>query len=207
MKAIVFDFDGTLYSCENPLKKIIDQRTVEFLHNNSVKDIESLEQRIPNILEALDYLSLEREKYIEFVYDDLKYNNCLKEDRILNGLLTQIFCPKIVVSLSPKKHLMAAMAQLNILSFFDEIVSMCDILQSVNKKSVYLSILKKNGWNAKNVMCVGDSYEIDLMPAKQLGMTVFLCSGRAVDDKNVKSFNDIKVCLAYILDSQSNNLK
>ena len=207
MRAIIFDFDGTLYSYKNPLKNLIDQRTDEFLHDHGIEDIESLEQRIPNILEALDDLSLDRKEYINFVYDELKYDNCLKEDRILNELLMQVSCPKIVVSLSPKKHLLAAMEQLNILPFFNEVISICDIPQSVSKKSVYTSILEKNDWAAKDVLCIGDSYEVDLIPARQLGITEFLCSSRATDDNHVRSFNDIKACLTYILDFQSNNLR
>ena len=199
MRAIIFDFDGTLYSSENPLKDLIDQRTNEFLHNHGIEDIVSLEQRIPNVLEALDYFSLDRKEYNNFVYDELKYDNYLKEDCILNKLLMQVSCPKSVVSLSPKKHLMAAMEHLNILSFFNEVISICDIPQLVSKKNIYSSILEKNDRDAKNIVCIGDSYEIDLFPARQLGMTVFLCSNRTRGDNSIKSFNNIKSCLTSLL--------
>ena len=202
MKAIIFDCDGTLYCKNNLLLNLIDKRTDDFLYRHTVEDTKMLEKSIPNILEALNCLSLKRDEFISFVYDGLKYEKYLNDDQELKKLLIQIAYSKFVVSLSPRKHLNLVMKQLDIISLFTEVFSICDTTHLTEKKNIYISILEQYKLKAKDVICVGDSYDVDLIQAQQLGMTAFLINQGLDhhDDKGgIKIFNDIKICLKYII--------
>lgn len=201
MKAVIFDFDATLYKYGAPITELIEKRTDSFLLKHGVEDTKEFERNVPNILEALDVLGIDRSQYVADIFEDVRYEEYFREDTQLVKWLGKMSCLKIIVSLSPQKHIVSALEEMKVRSCFNEIISVCDLPHIHNKLNIYQSVLKANQWEPKDVICIGDSYQLDLVPALELGIEVILIHPkRRYRDKHleIQSFPDIKTCLCSL---------
>src|SRR3989338_1135499 len=77
------------------------------------------------------------------------------------------------------------------------------IIVSEEKKTAYASLLQENGYKSSEVLVCGDKYELDLVPAKELGLTtIYFIWGRAKNNKNKVitdyTINDLKEILKIV---------
>ncbi len=203
LDAIIFDLDGTLYSQNHDIKKEIDEKTKAFLSRYNITNPEKLERRFPSVFDALSFLSISRKEFVSSVYNDLTYTY-LESNQELRQLITDIPCNKYIVSLSPNMHINKVLRAMKLSMHFKEVFSICDNLHENNKKNTYSYIITKiEKTIPDNVLCIGDSIIIDLLPAHQIGVKTFLIHNdfSIQNEFCTKQFKDINICLKYIYEN------
>lgn len=187
IKVCVFDLDGTLYNVENKITKVIDEKIKNFLLEEtkmSETEFKILEKNKPDIIEALEYLKLSKKKYYKFVYDNIDYNKYFLKDLKLLNSLKSLKCKKIVCSNSPKKHIKKVLQLIGIKRQFNKVYSMQEV---INKKECYKKILKRYNITNKEMIVIGNDYNVDIKPANELKIKTIL-----IDKKEMNCIEAIK---------------
>lgn len=198
IKLMIFDFDGTLYDRNNSITEMIDIKTAQFLTMYLDEEIVQLEARMPNILQVLNIFKLDKNLYENFVFGKLDYSHYFKKDIRLQKLLSKIKCKKIVVSLSPIEYLKNAITEMNIDGFIDDIVSLYSMGEIYKKEEVVLRYLEQFGLNSEEVLCIGDSWNNDLLGVYKMGIEVMkIGKDASLIKSNIKCFANIYDCIEY----------
>ena len=79
---IIFDLDGTLYPRNNKFFSFLEIKTQNYMMkmkpNLTLEKFEKMEKNIPNLLDALKYLKLDKNKFYRDVYEDINYKKFFK---------------------------------------------------------------------------------------------------------------------------------
>lgn len=200
IKVIVFDFDGTLYNgwvwdgwsdyIENFLNKFFksEKEKNEFLKNfvqgyeylDERAICEGLIQKFGTSKPMLDYLENE---FYPYKANNLKF---ISQDFLKNLAKTHHL---YIVSNTPDKSVKIHLKNNGIdPSIFESVIyNACDKL-GASKDLKFGEIMKKENVLPGEVLVVGDSYELDILPAKKLNMQTLLV--RTLDDIYNFDFNN-----------------
>lgn len=195
---IISDLDGTVYSTDNPLTSYIDENVEKFLLANSKIDkskLDELEKKYPNVLDALKILGISRDLFYSSIYDQLEYYQYINEDPVLREILEDSIFSISIVSLSPLTHIEKIIDRMKIKPFIRNIYSL-EKENYNNKEIIYQKIIKELNVSAQDVWVVGDNYDIDIVPAINLGCKPALIKKYSVN--GVKSFTNLVAFLSYL---------
>lgn len=197
---IISDLDGTLYPKTCSLTKQIDILANNFLIKHSglsTDEIEKLEIKYPNILDALDHLNLSRDLYYKNVHGKLLYDDLLPANEI-KELLSKSEIQLFIVSLAPKFHIDKVLSILGLSEFIKKSFSIPSELFS--KKGIcYKNIIDEYDLSVNNTWVTGDNYLLDIEPALFIKLKTALISENKI--KNVKTFPNF---LTFLKDETKN---
>ena len=182
---IIFDLDGTLYSKDNAFFKFLEIKTQKYMMrmtpNLTNKQFKKMEEKIPNLLQALEYLKLDKNKFYEDVYGDIEYETFFKEDKKLKNILSGMNTTNFIVTMSGNKEINAISKLLGIEKYIEKGYSP-ELLDISSKGEIYEKILVEYDINPKDCFVIGDDFKIDIEPAIAIGMNTVYISNKK--DKN-----------------------
>lgn len=201
IKAIIFDLEDTLvkresyraildramyqliaekegYTC-NKAKEIFTER--RDLYPTTTRTVESFGIEKSEFHETLD--SIELEHQVQLINGATSILKQLKKKTYKLGLLTNVPY-KLTINILTSGGLTS--------DIFDGIVSGSDIINTKPSKKPFLKILKLLKTKSQNALMVGDREEVDLIPAKEVGMiTVLFGQNPGFADYNIKDIYEI----------------
>ena len=211
-KILIFDFDGVFYSGEHKFDKVkecLDDNKRKFLPNLTDEEYETLVDENPQWLDAetgnkiVELLYKLKNKYKNFnistqAFIDWQnksvYPIVIDENQIVDCKFMSNLCEKYsvyIVSNSSQNHIKYYMKKFGVKdNLFKEIISNNFEESGGNKGYYYLQIMEKEKVNPENIYVFGDVIKTDLIPAKELGMNVFLI-------QNTNHINDIVNSVIY----------
>lgn len=170
---IIFDLDGTLYPRNNKFFSFLEIKTQNYMMkmkpNLTLEKFEKMEKSIPNLLDALRYLELDKNKFYKDVYEDINYEDFFKEDKKLKNMLENINTINLIVTMSANRQVEEISRLLGIDKYIERGYSP-EQLDINSKEEIYIKILKEYCISPKNCFVIGDDYEIDIEPAIRLGI-------------------------------------
>jgi len=194
IKGVLFDFDGVLVPIDAELKRKIREEIVKEscarLPLTRQQAIAHLDQALTRSTHMDPYLKLQdaalqlgsfrRDEINELFHRISRERKIKLEDTIIDMLR----CLKVnglvlgIVTLSSKERIEGILQNIGIKEYFDSVDSASkEFLKAPHsdwKKSAYHRFLDKYKFQASEVLCVGDTPDIDLLPAKSLGMETVL---------------------------------
>lgn len=204
LKIVLFDLDGTLYKSAEIYQKFAEAAYHTYAlikHTTIEKAKEVLETKrdemkkergyaVPYTLALLAFnIPIEKwhKENIKFfdagVYlsEDKKLQNFLKElkNRYKLGVLTN----------NNKIQTERILKKLKIQEFFDFIFTYESFKLIKPDLEIFKKIINKIGVKPDECLMVGDRYDVDLVPAKEVGMQIFEVKGPE-DIENLKNFLD-----------------
>lgn len=184
IKKIIFDLDGTLYDKNNKLFEIMSDLIFKFIkeqfnlnEEETKKFLKELKEKYPAYTEGFKSVNISLENYHNHIFNKINPNEYLAEDPELNCFLAGLNLPKEIVTIASKSYAEKVLTALGIRDLFDKIYTGEEF--GWNKKQMYLLILKKERYYPQEYLVVGDDEEVDLKPAKELGMNTKLINSRA----------------------------
>lgn len=190
--AVIFDLDGTLYENKELLKKQVEVAVNILAAYNkwgyeeaylSYVDLRNSMAGKLGYIPSTTAVIIEHDiplrvflKSASEAYDAELY---LERDKTLHDVLLSLSksCLLAVVSNNNKKQLSKILEKLGIYSLFSLMLSLDDTGLIKPNPDLYKIVCDRLSVNPKNCLVVGDRWDIDLAPAKTLGMEVYLVSG------------------------------
>jgi FMN phosphatase YigB (HAD superfamily) len=194
IRGILFDFDGVLVPINVELKRrlreeIIRKHCVQFSLTRK-QAIASFDQALSESTYDEPYLKLQdvaiqlgsfTRKEINELFNQISKERKPKLKNTLVNMLRRLRERELVlgiVSLSIKERIEHVLQNIGVREYFDFVESaskkFLEAPRSEWKKTAYQNFLDKYKFQAVEVLCVGDSPSIDLLPAKALGIETIL---------------------------------
>lgn len=193
----IFDLDGTLYNVDNKITKLIDKRIEKFIKKEkkfSDLEFEEFEKKVPDLLEALKILKINKDTFYKEVYKNINYKKYFNENGKLKNEIKLLNGKKIVCSNSCEKHVKGVLKSLNILDNIDEIYCTDKF---TSKLEIYQYLLKKYNLPVNKIYVIGNDYSVDIKPARTLGLnTIYI--------KNNSQVNNIEEAIKIIKYEEEN---
>ncbi len=185
IKVLVWDFDGTLYCSIPELSKEIREAEyraiIEHTGWSREKTVEEFNRYYkvitPSATEVVSRLSglsiVEAARAFEKHYDRTKYLE--RDDKLVTLFRTLSSYRHFLLGNGVRTRVLPAIQKLSLThSLFEQILT-TDVIGSVKPSPKgFLSVLKKTGLLPAQHLMIGDRIEIDLVPAKKLGMKTCL---------------------------------
>lgn len=203
-KAIIFDLDNTIYPVSSigaklfkPLFLLISESGE---YTGDINEIKAEILRRPFQFIANDFSFSERLKskcldlFLGLTYDDkMEPFEDYKYAR-------KIRCSKFLVTMGFSKLQNSKIFQLNIKDDFDQIIVVDPIRSELTKKDIFRKILIENGYDADEVLVVGDDLNSEIKAAKELGIETVLYDHNSdyTNIENQKTINNFKDLHLYI---------
>ena len=175
--AYIFDQDGTLYPKNHPLTLALRYSTKEWIKkslNISQNDVDriysELPLKYPHPYLGFESLGLSAKDYVFNTFNNTNPEPYLSRNKQLISILSSIKSPKFVVTLASISYSLALQNKLGINNLIDKTFSVTSLERPYSKKAIYSTICESVGAEPSTVMVIGDSYEIDIVPAIELGM-------------------------------------
>lgn len=194
IKALLFDFDGVIVPIDAGIKRQMKQAIINQLSASTAMTREQARKRVERALKESEY----DEEY--FKLQDTAIKTGSHDKSTINSIfhsLSSRRLPKIqkeiirmlctlqrralelgVVTLSSNERIEQILKGAGIREYFCFVESAAGDFQkdlrSEWKKAAYENFLGKCGFQGCEVLCVGDSFSIDLQPAIDLGMQTVL---------------------------------
>jgi FMN phosphatase YigB (HAD superfamily) len=185
IKAIVFDFDETLYFSPNTRKLYIRyiKNTVMSLGGHDESRATQLMEELgftesnkasPSFRASCGHFGITKQQWDRYRIDnffEIDYENAQTVSLSTLKRLKKTY-PLFIASNEVKENVQKKAAKMNIdLSVFDEIYAPQkeEINNYIDKKNIYLTIAKKLGIETENLLVVGDRYKVDAEPMLQIG--------------------------------------
>ena len=208
IKAIIFDFDDTLYTGKvwgnyfnyekNLLLKVLkdEKKYDELVQKYSIDKSKSPMETVSACRkEGYDF------KQIMQSYKDNIYQHTPSEIvAVPNELLTDLSkkCILCVVSMSSQNYLKYYFPRYNFdWNLFTEIISV-DCPDELDKGLRYQEIMQTQRLNPSDILVVGDNFNIDILPAQTLGMKTLYFQGDYNAMYNCFTQNGILDCTPYL---------
>jgi len=202
--AIIFDLDNTIYPVSSigaklfkPLFRLISESGE---YTGELNDINAEILRRPFQFIANDYSFSERlkSKCLD-LFHGLTYDDKMEpfEDY---KYAKEIHCKKFLVTLGFSKLQYSKIFQLNIQDDFEQIVVIDPIQSELTKKDIFQKILIENGYDADEVLVVGDDLNSEIKAAKDLGIETVLYDHNSeyTNIENQKIINNFRDLHLYI---------
>lgn len=191
---MLFDFDGVIVPIDAEIKRQMKQMIVSRLVASTGVTLEQAREQIEGALKESEYdeeyfklqdvaikIRSHDKNAINSIFHTLSSRRLPRIQkrivRVLCNLRTQAI--KLgIVTLSSSKRIEQTLTDTGIREYFCFVESAAGEfkkdLRSEWKKPAYKSFLSKCGFESCDVLCVGDSFSIDLQPAIDLGMQTAL---------------------------------
>lgn len=179
IKAIIFDFDGTLYNGDvwrgwgefavegvrYALKGVDENYINNLIEENNLRD----NPHTYFINSLLDKRGQKRfKRYLKRNVYPLFVNDFQFIDtKFLSNLSKK--CKLYIVSLSSKKQILYHLKKLKANQYFTKIYMAEDLSIDSGKKKYYEKIRKQNHLRTNELLVIGDHFKSDIQPAQELG--------------------------------------
>lgn len=195
IQGVIFDFDNTLYNYDlcntRALEKVFDNLT-NFVQDKDVivKEYQKLNSGIKNsntysnkFNKSIYFKKLFENLDIDIVQLDITLK-IYEQEFILNlklfdgvkELLDLLVKNKIKIFLASNNvfsQQYLKLKELNILKFFNKIITSDEIGNEKPDEQFYINLIYKTGLNPENIIMIGDNYEHDILPAISYGLIPF----------------------------------
>jgi len=194
IRAILFDFDGVLVPIDREIQRKMKQSMIKKYSFSASLTREQAKSHVENAIKESEI----DEAYFKIADAAVKIGSHDKgEMNALFHTLTRKRSPKLqkrifemlnrlhergltlgIVTLSSKDRIEQVLKDMRIREYFCFVESAASELQKASrsewKKAAYQNFLDKYGFKSREVLSVGDSFTIDLEPARELGMQTTL---------------------------------
>ena len=194
IRAIVFDVDGTLYYSEDYLKHLtraiiealaelmgVDLRRAELIFH-------SVKNRVKTVSMGLELLGIDRRRFYEAVVERVEPCKYIRPRPELKELLSHLRARDIKVGCHTNSSRRLAEMVLRCLGLgledFDLVIT-CDDAEPKPSEDGYLAAMKILGLRPDEILYVGDRWEVEVEPAKRLGMRTALVSQKPHGDPDI----------------------
>ncbi|MGV8162390.1 MAG: HAD family hydrolase [Candidatus Nanoarchaeia archaeon] len=175
--AYIFDQDGTFYPKNHPLTLALRTKTKEWIKNSlniSQTEIDKIYHDLPlkyaHPYIGFESLGLSAKDYLSEVFDKTNPATHIFRNEELISILSSIKPPKFVVTLASLAYSSHLQKTLGINNALDRTFSAINQERPYSKKQIYIEICKNIHAEPSTVMVIGDNYELDIVPAIELGM-------------------------------------
>ena len=184
IKAIVMDFDNTLYTDAN--WQGYGDYYIKFLESIGITNADILYEELREKYKGYDstqrtYLYLKDnnkpvDKFIEFlknnVYDFMHDGIRVIDYKVIDNLSKKY--PLYLLSLSSEFYLKHYLKLFNIDVKNYKAIYSCAYGDKLKKDDYFKELIKNTGLNPSEILMVGDNYNSDIEPAEKLGLQTFL---------------------------------
>lgn len=192
IKMIIFDQDGTLYPRSHDLFKYTRKKTKNWISqklNIGTEEVDkiykTLAQKYPNPYLGFESLGCSVNEYMSEVFDKIEPKELLDFNPILYEYFEKSKLRKALVTLASPQYTIKLQKVLKLINFYDEILYVKDF-KTYNKKECYQKIAKDFNLKYNEICVIGDSFENDINPAKELGCKTIWIS----ENSEVSSIED-----------------
>ena len=185
IKAIIFDIDGTLYYSADYLRHLT-RAVIEALAELMKVDLReaqikfrSVKDQVNTISMGLKLLGIDRHVFYEVVVEKVEPCKYIKPRPELKELLSHLRARGIKVGCHTNSSRRLAEMVLRCLGLgledFDLVIT-CDDAEPKPSEDGYLAAMEILGLRPDEILYVGDRWEVEVEPAKRLGMKTALVS-------------------------------
>lgn len=203
--AVVFDIDGTLYRSieyEKHLRETIYRVIGEVLgidyHTASIK-LESLKQKLKTVSLSVEAMGVDRRRFYELLAEEIKPSIYIKPDPEVKNLVSELRKRNLKVGChtnSGRKLFLKVIEAMGLsVNDFDVVVT-SDDAEPKPLKNGYILLSKSLGLPFERILYVGDRWEVEVKPAKELGMITALVHSK--EGKPDFYLNNIKEVMKII---------
>ena len=194
IKAVIFDIDGTLYYSSSYLRHLtraVIEALAELMEVN-LREAEikfrSVKNRVKTISMGLKLLGIDRHRFYEVIVEKVEPCKYIKPRPELKRLLANLKANKIKVGCHTNSSRKLAEKVLRCLGLslkdFDLMIT-CDDVEPKPSEEGYLAAMKTLGLKPDEILYVGDRWEVEVEPAKRLGMKTALVSPKLRGDPDM----------------------
>jgi len=186
---LFFDLDETLYPKSNGLWQSISTRINQFLIdrlNISPESAQDLRQRYldaygTTLNGLLHNHDIDPIDYLDFVHE-IPIESMIEPDPVLRQILTKVTPRRFIFTNASQKHAERVLNHLNLYDLFEGIIDII-ALDYINKPLTesYMMALDISGDPAPERCMILDDRIVNLIPAKDFGMTTVLVGDGEVD--------------------------
>ena len=195
IKAVVFDIDGTLYYSSSYLRHLT-RSIIEALAELMKVDLKEAEMRflsiknqVKTISMGLKLLGIDRHRFYEVVVEKVEPCKYIRPRPELKKLLANLKAKKIKVGCHTNSSRKLAEKVLKCLGLslndFDLVIT-CDDAEPKPSEEGYLTVMKILGLKPDEILYVGDRWEVEIEPAKKLGMKTALVSRKLHGEPDIR---------------------
>ncbi len=202
-KAIVFDIDGTLYRSqdyERQLYRAIIRVLSEMLNiteENAAMKLHETKRKHRTVSISIEALGLDRHEFYQRLANAVEPEKTIAPDESTPQLLKKLknMGYKIVLHTNSGRQLaMKILKTLRIDSDLYDLLVTSDEYEPKPSAEGYLGIVRQLGIPPSEIIYVGDRVEVELLPAKKLGMITVLLGNKPQAheiDYTINSLNEI----------------
>lgn len=204
IKLIIFDQDGTLYEKDNELmlhtRKMTKKWLMKSLNLDNIeveKIYEELPKTFPNPYLGFMSLGLKVEDYMNEVFEQINPENFLEFNENVYQFFRNNKIPKALVTFASPTYTEKLQKTLKIYDYYSKIVFGKD-LKTYSKGEAYGNLIDLFELKCDEVCVVGDDYENDIKPARELGCKTVWITKKCVHNgeayaKNIDDFINKKL--------------
>jgi FMN phosphatase YigB (HAD superfamily) len=202
IKIIIFDQDGTLYNPKHKLTKELRIRTKKWISkklNISPQRVDkiykNLPKKYPNPLDGFESLGLSSKEYLRNVFDKTRIENFIKRDSKLIKTFENIKNEVYIVTIASIKYSLKLQSVLGIKKYIKKTFSLGEKYPIFKTKyQIYEEIRKSKKVLRKEILIIGDNYEVDLKKALSKGYNVAIVWNNLNKDNliNLKNIYNLK---------------
>ncbi|MDJ0270190.1 MAG: HAD family hydrolase [Aigarchaeota archaeon] len=202
-KAIVFDIDGTLYRSqdyERQLYQAIVKVLSEMLNitkENAAIMLQDAKRKYRTVSISIEALGLDRHEFYQRLANSVEPEKTIAPDESTPQLLRKLknMGYKIVLHTNSGRQLaMKILKTLRIDNNLYDLLVTSDEYEPKPSAEGYLGIVRQLGIQPSEIIYVGDRIEVELLPAKKLGMITVLLGSKPRSheiDYTINSLNEI----------------
>jgi len=201
LKYLIIDLDNTIYPESAGVFKKVDQRINQYLEEKMGFAKEQVNPlRIKYYREygttlrgLMIHYKIDPKDYLEYVHD-ISLKGLLSKNEKLGSILKRISQEKVIFTNASKAHAENVLNSLDILDNFSHIFDIVDMdYMAKPHPETYKKLLNKLKVEAETCLYI-DDIEINLIPAKELGMETVLVSDDGYGKKSYVDFVIREIC-------------
>jgi FMN phosphatase YigB (HAD superfamily) len=194
IKAIIFDFDGVLVPIDPEIKRKLKQSIIKKYSlsasltqeqakscvENAIRESE-IDEAYFKIADAAVKIGSHDRGEMNVLFHTLTRRRSPKLQKIIFEMLSSLHERGLtlgIITISSKDRIEQILKDMRIREYFCFVESAASELKKASrsewKKAAYKNFLDKYGFKSREVLSVGDSFTIDLGPARELGMQTAL---------------------------------